>query len=168
MDADTVIMNSEISLQDFLPSGNQYDFLLTKDDGGGYSAGAWIIRNSEWSLQVLESWWNLKSYVKPAGLARSGDNDALKALLHGMHDTFDQHCLVLARCTFNSFAKFVSPNEYDKVNPYLEQQSWYLSPDAYHKGDFVAHVAGIDNKRATLQMLLDMAQWSIIEKVELV
>ena len=164
MDADTVIMNSNIRLQDVLPATTNGDLLVSADTGGGYNAGAWMIRNSAWGHQFLETWWSMKSFVRPPGLSHSGDNAALKALLGGMQrksvgtkSEFEQHILAPPRCTFNSFAKFLDPAQYKEAIGSLEQQEWYKSEAFYHKGDFVAHVAGVDNKVTTLELLLAYA-----------
>ena len=155
LDADTVIMNSEQRIEDFLPM--EGDVLLSADDFGGYNAGVWLVRNTPWTQEWLDQWWNMKSFVKPTGLAKSGDNDALKYLTAHMDD-FDEHIKVPPRCTFNSFARFVPPHVYDQTVQRLDQDPWYLSNNDYHQGDFVAHVAGYDNKVDTIKLLLSMAK----------
>jgi galactosyl transferase GMA12/MNN10 family len=179
MDADICIMNSTIRIEDFLPSDSQYDLLLSMDTRGskssssssstnsdsnsnpssrvGYNAGAWVIRNSPWSIQFLNSWWDMKSYIQPIGQAISGDNDAFKDLLRTIPD-FHDHCLAPPRCTFNSFAKFIKPDQLASVTETITAQTYYMSEASYHKGDFVAHVAGLSNKKDTIQSLLDLAQ----------
>jgi mannan polymerase II complex MNN10 subunit len=101
----------------------------------------------------------MKSYVQPIGHSFSGDNDALKALLRNYDASdFNDHCLVPPRCTFNSFAKFVrSGTENTEHNQQLVLERTY-NEAFYHKTDFVAHVAGVDNKRDTIKMLLEMAE----------
>jgi hypothetical protein len=204
MDADMVIMNSTIQLEDFLPyyrhdtdtdASRQpnYDLLLSMDlrgssahsnaagttqyihnethsyystsNTGIYNAGAWIIRNSEWSIQFLLTWWNMKSYVQPIGHSFSGDNHALKDLLRSNVSDFNDHCLVPPRCTFNSFAKFIrggGKSSTPDIIPDPNVQQILLertyNEAYYHQTDFVAHVAGVDNKRDTIQMLLELAQ----------
>ena len=196
MDADMVIMNSTIQLEDFLPYYHRdpfqspllprqpnYDLLLSMDlrgsspstnsagttqlihngtqygttNTGIYNAGAWIIRNSEWSIQFLTTWWNMESYVQPIGHSFSGDNHALKDLLRHDVSDFNEHCLVPPRCTFNSFAKFVRDNGNPESHQQLLLERTY-NEAYYHQTDFVAHVAGVDNKRDTIQMLLELAQ----------
>ena len=157
LDADTVVMNSDKRIEDFLPSDPTKDLLLSADDGGGYNAGAWLIHNTEWASNFLDTWWNMRSFVRPPGLSKSGDNDALKALVKDMPD-FDQHVLAPPRCTFNSFAKFLKPKEYQHAAANVERHEWYMKEGYFHKGDFIAHVAGIDNKDQTLQLLLQEAQ----------
>ena len=213
MDADMVIMNSTIKLEDIIPyySDNDahdtshkdsmdstsntftarqpnYDLLLSLDlrgsttnsnsagttqlirngtqqppyystsNTGIYNAGAWMIRNSAWSIQFLNTWWNMNSYVQPIGHSFSGDNHALKDLLREFSSTdFNDHCLVPPRCTFNSFAKFVHGSMPESSREQLLSERQY-NEAYYHQTDFVAHVAGVDNKRDTIQMLLDLAQ----------
>lgn len=41
-----------------------------------------------------------------------------------------------------------------------KKRMWYLNHESYHKGDFVAHIAGVDNKITTAQMLLQDAEHS--------
>ena len=156
MDADTVVMNSDKALQDFLPAN--LDLVLSADDGGGYNAGAWLIRNTDWSRNFLETWWNMKSFVKPPGLAKSGDNDALKAKVRQMpKKEFDAHVAVPPRCTFNSFAKFIRPSQLITAQREIENQDYYMDEAYYHKGDLIAHVAGVDNKAETIRQLLKLA-----------
>lgn len=159
-DADTVIMNSEIRFQDFLPADPTKDLLVGSDKGGGYNSGVFFFRNSEWSKQFLEDWWNMKDFVRPPGFSLSGDNAALKAFLKSMEDRgdFDDHVLVPPRCTFNSFAEFLTLGQSLDIMDKLTKQSWYLTSEHYHKGDFIAHIAGVDNKSECLKLLLQEAR----------
>jgi galactosyl transferase GMA12/MNN10 family len=145
MDADTVIMNSEKSIEDLLPLPESgIDLLLTRQKGNSWNAGAWMIRRSNWSLEFLDHWWNMEEFVKPKGLAVSGDNDALKSYLTDMDvDYFNQHISVPDRCNFNSVAKWNTPEEAAALTPEeLLRPKFYMDNTSYHKGDFVAHVAG--------------------------
>ena len=158
LDADTVIMNSAKSIEDyFLPTPETgIDLVITQQKGQSWNAGAWLIRNSEWSRHFLDHWWNMKDFVKPKGLAVSGDNDALKAYLSSMDpDEFAQHIAVPPRCLFNSEAKWVQRGDppVDTIAK-MNEMRWYLRDAPYHKGDFVVHVAGVDNKIATTELLL--------------
>jgi len=157
LDADTVIMNSDKRIEDFLPADSTKDLLMSRDNGGGYNAGVWLVRDTAWGRDFLQTWWDMKSFVRPPGLSHSGDNAALKVLLANMKD-FDQHVLAPARCTFNSFAKVVVPSEFEDVTSDLPRQDFYLAEAYYHKGDLLAHVAGVDNKVEILKMLLAEAQ----------
>jgi hypothetical protein len=156
-DADTIIMNSEIAMESFLPAANTaHDLVVASDNGGGYNSGVWFVRNTAWSKQFLQDWWNMNNFVRPPGFSLSGDNNALKALLRQMPE-FDKHVLSPARCTFNSFAEFLTLSESRKTMENLDKQEWYLSENYYHRGDFIAHTAGYDNKSETLRLLLQEA-----------
>jgi len=162
-DADTVIMNSNVSMQDFLPTDSSAkDFVVASDNGGGYNSGVFVFRNTPWSIQFLERWWNMTSYVRPPGFSLSGDNNALKALLRELQDTdeFDRKVAVPPRCTMNSFAQFLTLQESTTLTDMktISQQEWYMSIDYYHQGDFIAHTPGYDNKAECLRLLLQEAK----------
>lgn len=156
LDADTVVMNSAKIIESFLPADDTHDLLITAQKGGSYNAGAWLVRNTEWSREFLQTWWDMKEFVKPKGLSVSGDNDALKAYLLGMDpDYFHQHILVPPRCTFNSVTVFLPPEEAESMTAEeVKEKDWYMHLEKYHKGDFIAHVAGKNNKISTTEMLL--------------
>jgi hypothetical protein len=155
-DADTVFMNSNKRLEDFLPHTG--DLIVGTDEGGGFNSGVFVFRSSEWSRNFLNTWWNMKSFVRPPGFSLSGDNNALKRLLADMPpDEFAEHVVVPSRCTLNSFAQFLTLKESTSILETLEEQPWYLSTDFYHKGDLVAHTAGYDNKAECIRLLLQEA-----------
>lgn len=156
LDADTVIMNSDIKITSFLPANNSFDMLVASDKGGGYNSGVFLFRNTEWSKQLLRQWWNKTSYVRPPGLSLSGDNNAMKDLLRKLTD-FNDHVLAPVRCTFNSFAEFLTLAQSWAIMDKLKDQTWYMDNEHYHKGDFIAHTPGFDNKAEILKLLLDEA-----------
>lgn len=155
-DADTVIMNSEVRIQDFLPADTTKHMLVGSDKGGGYNSGVFVFRNSDWSKHFLDEWWNMKDFVRPPGFSLSGDNAAMKALLKSMEDRgdFDKYVLSPPRCTFNSFAKFLTLGQSVEIMDHLTEQEWYLDDEHYHKSDFIAHIPGVDNKAECLKLLL--------------
>lgn len=64
LDADTIITNPEIRLESLLPrSASGPDFVITVD-GGGYNAGIWLMRRSEWSMAFLDRWWSMTQYIR--------------------------------------------------------------------------------------------------------
>ncbi len=145
LDADTVIMNSLKKLEDLLPE--EHDFVVTKQKSRSYNAGAWIIKNTPWAIQFLDTWWSMDEYVRVKGLSVSGDNDALFHFLTERMpvDEFTKHIVVPPRCSFNSVTKWVSSEEAKKYqnNPELvKKEDWCQHEEYYHKGDLIAHVAG--------------------------
>ena len=122
-----------------------------------WNAGAWLIRNTPWSLEFLDIWWNKKEFVQPKGLSVSGDNAALTDYIRSLnHSYFHEHIRVPPRCLFNSVAKFLTKEEleYFSVPDNLHKFQYYKGSDRYHKTDLVAHVAGVDNKITTTALLL--------------
>ncbi|GKY93904.1 hypothetical protein MPSEU_000357300 [Mayamaea pseudoterrestris] len=157
-DADTVIMNSNISITDFLPSADSgLDLVVASDEGGGYNSGVLLLRNTDWSRHFLQTWWDMTNYVRPPGFSLSGDNAAMKALLRDLPD-FDQHVAVPPRCVMNSFARFLTLRESKHVMETLENQVWYMSESFYHRSDFIAHAPGYDNKAECIRLLLQEAE----------
>ena len=148
LDADTVVMNSQKKLEDILPSPTlKQDLVITRQKFGSYNAGAWMIRNTPWAIEFLDTWWGMEKFVRPKGLSVSGDNDALK---HYLKETmtpeyFQEHVVVPPRCTFNSVTKWVTPEmekEYAKHPDLVKKEEWYMHEEYYHQGDLIAHVAG--------------------------
>lgn len=158
MDADTVIMNSNKRIEDFLPlPDSSADLILSVQKQNSWNAGAWLIRNTPWSIEFLDTWWNKKDFVKPMGLSESGDNAALVDYLRSMDPSyFNEHILEPPRCLFNSVAKFLTKEEKKLlVGPdSVKKLQYYMSSDRYHKTDLVAHIAGVDNKVETTELLL--------------
>ncbi len=157
LDADTVIMNSAVRIEDFLPLSDQ-DFIVTPEKLDQINAGAWLIRNTPWAHEFLETWWNMESFVLPKGLGVSGDNDALNAYRHAQTVQYlQEHFAIVPRCTFNSVAQWFTPAEqveFEKSRKQASEWEGYNDPMRYHKGDFVAHVAGKANKVMTSAMLV--------------
>ena len=66
-----------------------------------------------------------------------------------------------AKGNFNSFGVFVTKimkQALERDARFLERQEWYLSDKFYHKGDFIVHASGIDQKAAVLEMLVQQAK----------
>jgi mannan polymerase II complex MNN10 subunit len=83
---------------------NDMPDLIVTEDVTGVNAGMFFVRNTEWSQQFLELWWNQTSFVKPFGQSKSGDNNALKYLIRSMsdHDRNRHVGITRMQCLFNS------------------------------------------------------------------
>lgn len=161
MDADTLFMNTEKKIEDFLPADPDKDIVVAVDvPNPGYNSGSWLVKNSEFGLGFLQKWWDMKTFVRLPGQSLSGDNDAFKVLLGSIEkDEFDKHIAVPPRCTINAFAKFLRPWDMEAMtDAELKAQPWYMSENFYHKSDWLVHVPGYDNKAGTLQMLMEEIQ----------
>jgi hypothetical protein len=158
LDADTVIMDSDRRVEEFIPSDPTKDFVITSDlNNTKYNNGVWLIRNSEWGHDFLDSWWSMTTWIKPVGMASSGDQHSMNALLQERDEFADKgHGVKPPQCTFNSFTNMVQPWEQAVVN--ITEQSYYMSEYYYHKGDFLAHAAGVENKVGVLKKMLQLAK----------
>jgi len=161
MDADTVIMDSDRRVEDFLPSDPTKHLVIAQDlNFTRYNSGSWLVRNSEWGHDFLDSWWDMTSFIRPVGMALSGDQDSMNALILE-RDVFSKNGgqgVSPPQCTFNSFTYMIPPWEQANAIANIKDQKYYMSPHYYHKGDFLAHTAGVENKRAVLQKLLRLAK----------
>jgi galactosyl transferase GMA12/MNN10 family len=192
LDADVVIMNSSIALESILPAEQQaggataaldsshvndrdenIDLIVTMDRRFTANSGVWLIRNSNYSKHFLQTWWNMRTWVREPGLSLSGDNAAFGHLIEQElnqqqhHHQQQQHVVMIPRCIMNSFGAFVTEAELEQLNKNnatrLQQQGqqqhddFIYSPNFYHAGDFIAHASGIDQKAAGVQMLLNRA-----------
>ena len=177
LDADVVIMNSSIPLESLIPVDPNIHLIVTADRRFTANSGVWLLRNSAWSRQFLQDWWELRSYVRPKGLSLSGDNDAFGHLVRQRLQLpeeswtavqaadaaqIDPHIRMPARCNLNSFGVFVTNiQESDPVIPMDKSEKklpeWYQSDLFYHAGDFIAHASGIDQKSLGVELLLQRA-----------
>ncbi|KAI5059375.1 hypothetical protein GOP47_0025694 [Adiantum capillus-veneris] len=157
-DVDSLVINPEISLEDIVASvvGSRDnsgipDLIITKDVTG-VNAGMFFFRNTEWSMHFLELWWNQTSFVRPFGQMKSGDNDALKYLLQIMpEEEFQQHvAMPRMQCAFNSY--LWRPTLKSGVR--LMKLPRVVWQGAYSTGDFMVHLAGLNNKKAWVQRFL--------------
>lgn len=167
LDADILIMNSNILLESILPSPNHsnnkdaktvIDLIVTYDRKYTANSGAWLIRNSQWSIQFLNDWWNMKSWVRRSGFSLSGDNAAFGYLTdHHLGDARNNnytstnlaganhlalsqqqhgHIAMPARCNFNSFGVFMTQDQYDRQqedNDREDGNEAHFSDNFYHK-----------------------------------
>lgn len=140
MDSDSLIMNSNILIENVLPTNPSADLIITKDVTG-CNAGMWILRNSPWAHDFLNDWWSMTDFMRPPGDTKSGDNDALKSYMSHLSD-FDKHVLVAPQCAFNSYLWIPGVKSWIRYvwNRKIVEDGLYL------KGDFLIHFAGVDNK----------------------
>ncbi|KAM0949624.1 putative glycosyltransferase 34, nucleotide-diphospho-sugar transferase [Dioscorea sansibarensis] len=156
-DADTVVTNPAISLESVIWSvighadfDESPDFILTEDING-VNLGVFFIRRSKWSENFLNVWWNQTTFIS-FGSTKSGDNAAFKYLIDSLPpDELRQHIRISPmQCLFNSYPWFPSWKSVLRL---------FTSPStawkgAYSFGDFMVHLAGIDEKKAWAEKIL--------------
>jgi galactosyl transferase GMA12/MNN10 family len=97
MDADTIIMNSDVQIEDLLPPSPSLDtstyieepinLIVTYDRRFTANSGIWLIRNTYWSHEFLYNWWSMTNFVRAKGFSLSGDNQAFGYLLDTAYKT---------------------------------------------------------------------------------
>ncbi|EFJ20553.1 hypothetical protein SELMODRAFT_443878 [Selaginella moellendorffii] len=157
-DADSLVTNPTISLEDIVNSvvgdvefQDMPDFIVT-EDVTGVNAGMFFFRNSEWSQQFLELWWNQTSFIKPFGHSKSGDNDALKHLIRSMDAAEKRTHVRVApmQCLFNSNLWRPSWKNGHRLISWTKSV-WH---GVYAKGDFMVHLAGLSDKKTWMKKIL--------------
>ncbi|KAL2636278.1 hypothetical protein R1flu_007757 [Riccia fluitans] len=157
-DADSVVTNPSITLESIVSSvvgdvdwDEMPDLIVTKDVTG-VNAGMFFIRNSEWSRQFLDLWWNQTTFVEPFGLCKSGDNSALKHLINTMPEAeFKQHVRIPSmQCVFNSNLWKPSWRNSHRLVTFTRA----IWQGVYAKGDFMVHLAGLNDKKRWVQKVL--------------
>jgi len=162
-DADSLVTNFTIRLDELvnqmLREGNfkegRLPDMIATEDATGINAGMFFMRNSQWSHDFLDRWWSQTDFVLPRGLCRSGDNDALKHIMRLMPRAEKQQHVHIARmqCSFNSNLWIPTPRNH--VRLYTKFQR--LWQGTYSSGDFIVHLAGLnDKKKYAIQVLEEL------------
>ncbi|KAH9568737.1 hypothetical protein CY35_03G093000 [Sphagnum magellanicum] len=157
-DVDSVVTNPSIALEDIIYSvvgdtafEDMPDFIVS-EDVTGVNAGMFFFRNSEWSRQFLDLWWNQTEFVKPFGQSKSGDNTALKYLIRNMAENERKQHVRISRmqCLFNSNLWRPSWRGYHRLLT-ATKSVWQ---GVYARGDFMVHLAGLNNKKKWIKKVL--------------
>ncbi|CAM6096459.1 unnamed protein product [Calypogeia fissa] len=169
-DADSVVTNPSTTLESIIYSvagsldwDHMPDLVLT-EDATGVNAGMFFVRNSEWSRYFLDLWWNQTSFVEPFGLCKSGDNDALKYLITTMPEAEKRkHVRIPSmQCVFNS--NLWRPSWRNAIR--LVTASRAIWEGVYAKGDFMVHLAGLNDKKKWVQRVLkDMKEDGVTGRI---
>ncbi|KAI5074358.1 hypothetical protein GOP47_0010319 [Adiantum capillus-veneris] len=155
---DSLVTNPTIALDDIINSivgstnfHHMPDFIVT-EDVTGINAGMFFFRNSSWSIQFLDLWWKQTSFVRPFGQRKSGDNDALKFLIKTMRtEERRQHVRIPEmQCVFNSNPWLPSWKSGHRLMT-LTKTVWQ---GVYSKGDFMVHLAGLNDKKKWIKKIL--------------
>ncbi|WOL07066.1 alpha-1,2-galactosyltransferase gmh3-like [Canna indica] len=157
-DADTVVTNPDTSLENILHAAiGHRDFhsspdLVVTQDFNGVNSGVFFVRRSKWSEYFLDTWWNQTSFIK-FGSTKSGDNAAMKYLIDSLSEA---ESLIHVRklqmqCLFNSYPWVPSWKSIHRLisSPLV---TW---KGVYSDGDFMVHLAGLDEKKKWIKEILE-------------
>lgn len=128
LDADTLLTNPDIKIEDFIALHPDKDLLIS-DDCHGLNVGVFIIKNTKWSLDYLEQVWNIERWIN--GIL--GEQIAMREIL-GYNST---NVVYVEQKLFNAYKYEI----YDKVFP----------SGQWNEKSFLLHLPGYPNdKRVTL------------------
>jgi hypothetical protein len=131
-DADSLVMNGEIRLEDIIGDG-EHDLIITKDENG-LNAGQFLIKNSRWSQEFLSDVWDQEQFISH----HWWEQEAIKHVLSEMTEEEElKHVRCVPRNAMNCYH-----------NPY--RSDWT-------DGDFIVHFAGMGRERGRLHEL--MLEW---------
>mmetsp|Transcript_26268 Transcript_26268/g.83967 ORF Transcript_26268/g.83967 Transcript_26268/m.83967 type:complete len:381 (-) Transcript_26268:265-1407(-) len=154
MDADAIFTNPTVRIEDILPPRPEdVDLVITKD-WNGYNAGVWLMRNSTWGAEFLDRWWAWGDTITiPVSGTRSGDNDCLKALLK--EPGVEGNVWLAEQSSFNSY--YLNHNLFLKLmlRPW---QIMHMMRALWVPGDFIIHLAGINNKMKHVVKIIERVQ----------
>ena len=124
-DADMLIMNPAVKVEDVLAAGNYADLIISKDSKG-INTGIFAIRNCEWSRNLLDRVWEERRWATTANWTEEyfHEQSALQYLLDN-DESLKPHVSFLPACSMNGKA----------------HHGWNLW-DLYWPGDFILHFAG--------------------------
>ncbi|CAA7403327.1 unnamed protein product [Spirodela intermedia] len=157
-DADSLVTNFSITLDSVLWTvigdaefDDLPDLILT-EDFNGFNAGMFFVRRSRWSDGFLQTWWNQTDFIR-FGSTKSGDNDALKYLIRELPaEERRRHVRVSPmQCLFNSYPWVFTWKSFYR----LLRSPGSFWRGAYSDGDFMVHLAGLDNKREWVTKILN-------------
>nr|CAD1819005.1 unnamed protein product [Ananas comosus var. bracteatus] len=125
--------------------------LVVTEDFNGVNSGVFFVRRSEWSEWFLDAWWNQTSFIR-FGSTKSGDNAAMKHLIDSLPpEEARAHVRVSPmQCLFNSYPWFPSWKSVYRLIFY----PWTTWKGAYSDGDFLVHLAGLDDKKGWIAKIL--------------
>lgn len=174
LDGDSVIMNFDISVQDFLRKMGNKDLLLTADNSAIANTGQFLVRNSTWGRGFIERWYSMRYHDKGPW----NDNRGILYVLGGCYgnDTLNElnaclatgcstrDCLPKRDCSDPICKKTIKssvtratvagveaaihgmgiPDEMKEHVKWIRQRDLNSYPKIYQKGDFRVHCAGFE------------------------
>jgi len=117
-DADSLIMNDNIKLEDLID--NRYDMIVASDHSG-INTGQFFIRNCRWSRGFLKRVYAMTQHINHGWWEQKAIMD-----LYEMNESDRKHIKILDQRVMNSYAPEIYPEN-----------------QAYHEGDFIIHFAGV-------------------------
>lgn len=93
IDADTIIMNDNIKLEDIITKymPENIHTLMCMDNGLKYNTGVWFLKSSEYSKNILELIYNQEQFLT----TRMPEQDAFEFIYNNNMNNLKNHCVIL-------------------------------------------------------------------------
>lgn len=148
-DADTLVINPLIAVENFLPTHDLEGInLLVTEDWNGLNNGVFLMRVNAWSVNMLTNILSYPTY-KPDEELPFTEQSAMERMIQDPR--FASGCIFVPPRWFNSY-------------PRSEDESW----NKYHvqKGDMMLHFAGVGDRSSMMSafhdgVLAEREKWEI-------
>lgn len=142
VDADTIILNTHIPIEVFLPPSHEWDDinLMISHDMNGLNNGVFPIRIHPWSVELLSAIVAFRHY-RPDDELIFRDQSAMSYLLED--GKFSADTLIVPQRWFNA---------------YQGEHNETLAPFQVRRGDFLVHFAGVPDRDNRMKYWLDRAE----------
>lgn len=144
MDADTLIMNTDIPLEDLID--DNYDFIISKD-WNGINAGVFLSKNSDWSRNFLNNVYARTDCLNTNFPEQNAISSELQKPENG------------------SLAKIVPQR---LINSYPFETHWPSLITCYQQGDFLLHFASMASTNGPLKELFEKYAALVVDDRKLV
>ena len=142
VDADTIMLNTHIPIEAFLPPSRDWDNinLMISHDLNGLNNGVFPIRVDPWSAELLSAIVAFRHY-RPKEELIFRDQSAMSYLLEDRK--FSTRTLIVPQRWFNA---------------YQGEHNETLAPFQVRRGDFLVHFAGVPDRDNRMRYWLDRAE----------
>lgn len=153
MDADTMIQDLEIKLEDIITSQSKFscisptltdetkDFLVCRDNGNCINTGVWFIKNTEYSKMILQDIWNDKKNIN----SRYFEQTSFQNFVETNHKNLAEHTIILEN---------------------YQQHLFNCSIHFYKIGMFICHCLGINNLNTLKFVMNNLYQYQEDEETK--
>ena len=124
-DADSLIMNPDIPLENFIDTN--YDIIIAQTAADGINTGSFLVKNSAWSYQFLKQVYRQEQFRNNS----LWENKAF-IYLYEKDTSIRDHVKIVPMRTFNSLSPALEAHFPD-----------VYKQDVYKESDFIIHFAGI-------------------------
>ena len=132
VDADAVITNMSVKIENFINKSNGADLLVCKDNGGWhFNSGVMIFKNTPWTYNLISKVWNIPG---PHDYTTQGDQPAF---INVIGREVDKKCKKEGKLPEQHIKH--CPRQHPKVKIF-EEREFNCHPKNWKDGDFIMHM----------------------------